>query len=309
MHAARQPWSWLIFDVSQKHYMKPSPPATTPETRDEIETRNNWLRIVLALGFSGVLIYRLATAPFSIDLTGFNFNDLLALLLALFSIGLSVAFYFKATDTSNEFYDNTYRFTKDISEILGRIEAGFGERLKHLDEGYSGLRDKFEKMPFDKGKVEKELKAEEEQAQRVEMEKAKLLEDLARRAKLQEEEKKILFQQLAEKDSEVAKTRAEIEFFRRRLERAEIQRGTTLEELPSRLLSFIKEQVIPALGGDVAMGMPRSLLRRRFSEIRDKFPPGFLDEARAHGLVDDDNDLTMRGTMVISAATRRRENG
>lgn len=103
--------------------MKPAPPATTPETRDEIATRNNWLRIVLALGFSGVLIYRLATAPFSIDLTGFNFNDLLALLLALFSIGLSVAFYFKATETSNEFYDNTYRFTKDISEILGRIEA------------------------------------------------------------------------------------------------------------------------------------------------------------------------------------------
>jgi hypothetical protein len=289
--------------------MKSSLPVTTTDTQDKIAKRNNWLKIILSLGFSGVLIYRLATAPFSVDLTAFKFNDLLALLLALFSIGLSVAFYFKATDTSNEFYDNTYRFTKDISEILGRIEAGFGERLKHLDEGYSGLRDRFEKMPFDKGKVEKELKAEEEQAQRVEREKAKLLEDLAKRAKLQEEEKKALFQQLAEKDSEVAKTRAEIEFFRRRLERAEIQRGTTLEDLPPRLFAFIKAEVVPALGGDVAMGMPRSLLRRRFSEIRDKFPHEFLDEAKVHGLVDEENDLTMKGAMVISAATRRKENG
>ena len=39
----------------------------------------------------------------------------------------------KATDTSNNFYDNSYKFTKEISEILGRIEAGFGEKLKHID--------------------------------------------------------------------------------------------------------------------------------------------------------------------------------
>lgn len=289
--------------------MKPETPAPTSDTKDKIAVRNNWLKIVLSVGFSGVVIYRLATAPFSVDLTGFSFNDLLALVLALFSIALSVAFYFKATDTSNEFYNNTYRFTKDISEILGRIEAGFGERLKHLDEGYTGLRAKFDRMPFDKGKVEKELKEEEEQAERVEKEKEKLLEDLARRAKLQEEEKRALFKQLSEKDAEVAKTRAEIEFFRRRLERAELQRSRAMEELPPRLMSFIKDDVLSAMGGDIALGMPRSLLRRRFAEVRDRFPPAFLDEAKAYGIVDSDNDLTMHGAMMIAAAARKRDNG
>jgi len=287
--------------------MKSEHPATTSETRDKIAIRNSWLKFILAVGFSGVVVYRLATAPFTVDLTAFKFNDLLALLLALFSIGLSVAFYFKATETSNEFYDNTYHFTKDISEILGRIEAGFGERLKHLDEGYSGLRDKFEKLPFDKGKVEKELKAEEEQAKRAEEERTKLLEDLARRAQLQQEEKLKLFRQLAEKDEMVAKTRAEIEFYQRRLERAEVQRSSALESLPPRLLSYIKRDVIPALGGDVTIGMPRSILNRRFNAIRDRFPAAFFEDAKVHGLIDENNDLTLQGAVVITGAVRRKE--
>jgi len=67
-------------------------------------------------------------------------STLLSLLLALFSVALSALFYFKATDTSNAFYDNTYKFTKEIAELLVKIESGFGEKLRHLDEGYKNTR-------------------------------------------------------------------------------------------------------------------------------------------------------------------------
>ncbi|MHC1741518.1 MAG: hypothetical protein AB9873_00640 [Syntrophobacteraceae bacterium] len=87
-----------------------------------------------------VVCYKLVMSQSSLDLATFNFSDLLSLLLALFSVALSSAFYFKASDTSNEFYQNSYKFTKEVSEILGRIEERFGERLRHIDEGYSELK-------------------------------------------------------------------------------------------------------------------------------------------------------------------------
>jgi hypothetical protein len=282
--------------------MKASPDLSL-STKDKLALRNSWLKIGLMTAFGAVVCYRLVTAPFSVDLTGFSFNDLLALILAMFSIALSVAFYFKATDTSNEFYDNTYRFTKDISEILGRIEAGFGERLRHLDEGYTGLRDQVARIPLDERKAKEEIAEEEEQAQKVEEEKARLLEDLARRAKLQEAEKHALFQKLGQKDSELAKTRSEIEFMRRRLERAEALRESEGEDrVPVTVRHYIASDVVPAIGVDVVLAGPRSILRKRFFELKDKFHPGFLRDAESLGLVDPEGMLTDRGFRVLRAA-------
>jgi len=104
-----------------------------------IKNRESWFKIILISVFSLVVCAALLTAPYKIDFTKIGFSDFLSLSLAIFSISLSAAFYFKATDTSNRFYDNTYNFMKDISENLGRIEERFGEQLKHLDEGYTGI--------------------------------------------------------------------------------------------------------------------------------------------------------------------------
>ncbi|OQB81233.1 MAG: hypothetical protein BWX88_04318 [Planctomycetes bacterium ADurb.Bin126] len=88
------------------------------------------------------------------------------MILALFAIGMSVAFYFKTTDSSNQFYDNIYNFTQKTSEILGRIEERFGERLKHLDEGYGRIQSQFEGITRSPGEIEKkvaETKGKEEE--------------------------------------------------------------------------------------------------------------------------------------------------
>ena len=110
----------------------------------KIKNRESIAKISIGIILFALIAYKLAVSELSFDFSNFSFSDLLSMTLAIFAIALSVAFYFKATDTSNKFYDNTFKFTKDISSILGRIEAGFGERLKHLDEGYTGLRDKFD---------------------------------------------------------------------------------------------------------------------------------------------------------------------
>src|SRR6185436_4120877 len=100
-----------------------------------LERRDSWLRVfatVSAVVAMFWIVSKVQIEPLKVDMGG-----LLSLVLSVFAMALSVAFYFRATDTSNTFYDNTYKFTREMSEVLGRIEAGFGERLRHLDEGYS----------------------------------------------------------------------------------------------------------------------------------------------------------------------------
>lgn len=97
-----------------------------------------WVKAISTLVIVGVLSYKVYLTP--IDLT-VDFATLLSLLLALFSVALAALFYFKATETSNTFYDNTYNFTKDIAQLLVKIESGFGEKLRNLDEGYTSMRD------------------------------------------------------------------------------------------------------------------------------------------------------------------------
>lgn len=96
-----------------------------------------WVKSISTLVVVGVLSYKIYLTPINLTV---DFPTLLSLLLALFSVGLAALFYFKATDTSNTFYDNTYNFTKDIAQLLVKMESGFGERLRNLDEGYSSMR-------------------------------------------------------------------------------------------------------------------------------------------------------------------------
>lgn len=158
------------------------------ESNKELLTFKN-IRDVTVIVFFSVLSFKLFGMKLSLDIKEFGFTDLLSMLLAFFAIALSVVFYFKATDTSNRFYDNSYTFTKDVSEILGRMEAGFGEKLKHLDEGYSGIRDKFDSLPFDSVKANEEVERENKEIKAKEAEQHQMLENLAKKAKLVESEK------------------------------------------------------------------------------------------------------------------------
>jgi hypothetical protein len=98
---------------------------------------------LISLIFSGVIAYRLSRANGGIVLSllqKFDFSQLLSLFLALFSIVLSAMFYFYATDTSNKFYDRTFKHTRALFETLGRIEERFGEMLKNIHEDTSETR-------------------------------------------------------------------------------------------------------------------------------------------------------------------------
>lgn len=263
---------------------------------EKISVRNNWLKIFVVVVATSVLALKLWEADFSKAFAAFDFSDLLALFLALFSIALSVLFYLKATDTSNVFYDNTYRFTKDVSEILGRVEAGFGEKLAHLDKGYSGLKSAVENIPFDRQQTQQDIEEEEQQLEKVERERAELIESLAERARLEGKEKDRLFQQIQRQDEELSNTRRELYLLRRRMMRAEMDAN----ELPERMTNYLKTKVLSQVPSEIIAEAPLWVLNSHIKRVIESINnQQFSMDLKRFQVIDDDGDITSKGGMLI----------
>jgi len=178
--------------------------------KGKFEQAEAFLKDITGLGLRvGILIlfaiaaWRLGWSQLTVNLSEFNFSDLLAMILALFAMGMSLAFYFKSTDSSNQFYHDSYEFTQRISEVIGRMEERFGERLKHLDEGYGRIESRFDDMAQSKIEIQEQVKEtegkeEEEKAklEKVNNEMEEMLENLAMRAQLAEREKDEFFKKM-----------------------------------------------------------------------------------------------------------------
>lgn len=282
---------------------------TPIEVTDKIRLRNNWLKIFVVVVVVALTTYKILTTNFSVDLTKFDFNAFLSLVLAIFSIGLAVAFFFKANDSSNLFYDNTYKFTKDMSTMLGRIEAGFGERLKHLDEGYSGLRDRFDKMPFSRERTEEKIKSETEELEKVLSERNKVIEDLAERAKLNQKQKEELLKNLSDKEKNLSEMQRELYILNRRLDSDHHHSQSELVDmLPNAFVSYISKDILNALEKHElrVTRMSYTAFLRHFPEISGTIHPGFIKDATEHGLFDVSGRPTEKFYEVLQELARRR---
>jgi hypothetical protein len=250
------------------------------------------VREVAMLAFFGVLTFKVANMDLTLNIEEFGFTDLLSIIVALFSIALSAAFYFKATETSNRFYDNSYTFTKDISEILGRMEAGFGERLRNLDEGYTGIRNRFENLPFDSVKVQADIEQGNIEIQQKEEEKRETLEELAKRAKLAEDEKTALFEKLDTLNRELEITR---------LKNRSLEIELDSNQSPSEqdlLIARVYLLMVELAGAD---NIPNGILGLNlfFNRIRKRFPSTLLQEMMNAGLLGKNGDITSNGLSAL----------
>jgi hypothetical protein len=251
--------------------------------------------------FIVIFSWKLINLDIQIDMSKFSFSELLALLLSLFSVWLSVSFYFKAGDTSNQFYDNSYKFTKEMSEILGRIEAGFGERLRHLDEGYSGIRDRFDRLPDYGNATSAEVTREEAEIKKREDEQRSLLENLAVRAKLAEGEKQEIFAKLAEKNEELEQARLELRHLRQRTE----DLSPSDRELRRALLRYIAERVKEGTPAGIPPNSPQASINRVFRRIQSDLQSEAIRDLKLFDLLDEEGNLTRDAVMRIRIEMKR----
>lgn len=274
------------------------------------------IRLSLIILFS-VVAWRIAWSNFSLDLTKFDFSDLLAMILALFAIAMSVAFYFKSTDSSNQFYDNIYNFTQKTSEILGRIEERFGERLKHLDEGYGRIQSQFAGISKTPGEIEQKVK-ETEGKEKEEKEKLKeanramkqMMEQLAQRAKLQQQEKEEFYEKMAglvaEKDMAEQRIR-EIEEDRDRMQQQLIMiKEDMLGDAHAIRSPFIEELLHhPEIRSLVRKGAPAQILKQRSRGFFRDLPGKYQEALREAGILNSRNELTDAGALMLRSMSRK----
>jgi uncharacterized protein (UPF0335 family) len=266
--------------------------------KESILTLKN-IRDIVVLAFFGVLSFKLFSMDLSLNIKEFTFTDLLSMLVSFFAIGLSIAFYFKATDTSNRFYDNSYAFTREVSEILGRIEAGFGERLKHLDEGYSGIRDKFDQLPFDNVQANAELEKEKAEIVSKEKEQKDLLENLAKRAKLAESEKKELFSQIKQVSDELEEAKRDSRRLQRNIRMHSVDNESRYEPL-DYLINFFNERTDP----NIPRNSPRYSFRRQFHRFANELPTMLIKQLESNGFIDEEG-LTSEAVDLMRMRNRR----
>lgn len=116
----------------------------------------SWRVDFVIIIFTLVLAYKLLGMDFSnIEI---DIPTLLSICLAFFAIWLSIVFYFKADEANNRFYHHTYEFTKQTSEILGRLESGFGEKLDGVKENMKYFSKSNPEIKAETEKLQRELK-------------------------------------------------------------------------------------------------------------------------------------------------------
>lgn len=160
------------------------------------KNRVNVYKIILLITACVAGLFIVAALCFVFYKSSFSLESLLSLLLAFFSIFISIFFYFKTEEASNHFYDMSYDFMKDVSVTLGKIEERFGEKLNTLNDKVSHLS------------LAKEEKAEE--LQNVEDEKQKVINELLDKAKLDASEKEAYLAKLKEKEEEAETLRRQL---------------------------------------------------------------------------------------------------
>ena len=251
-----------------------------------------------------VVAYKILVTPIDFVL---DFPILLSLLLAFFSVGLSALFYFKATETSNSFYDNTHKFTRDIAQLLAKMESGFGERLKHLDEGYSSMRDYLQTNGSSDSSAEAKgrLEEEKEQAEKTIEERDQIINELVNKAQLQGEEKESVLSSLKEKESELDHSRFEISKLKDQLAREKLrERGDRglIRDLGFR--GYVASKVVKALGKNVMLNGSFRKTNEMLSDIVGGLEVDFVHDLMSAGLIDEERGLTERGYSYMTSIAR-----
>lgn len=274
---------------------------------DKSESSNSipaWVKSIAILGLTGVICFKVISTDVSLE---FDFPSFLALILALFSVGLAAMFYFKATDSSNAFYDNTYKFTREIADLLVRIESGFGEKLRHLDEAYRGMQDRFDQLPsrLQVKEVKKELQEEEEELQKILKEKEKLIENLMSKTQLRDEEKRQVLEELKSKEDALLEAGQELEYLRRKLRvanrvRRSSGRHTNAESSSFEIMhDYLRNNLVHRMDPEyLANGTPR-LVQRRFARVFPALPGVLVEHMKDAELIDGDGSLTPDGIETL----------
>lgn len=263
----------------------------------------DWVKAISTIMVVGVISYKIYLTPINLTV---DFPTLLSLLLALFSVGLAALFYFKATETSNTFYDNTYNFTKDIAQLLIKIESGFGEKLRNLDEGYTAMRSQLQSASYQNGETEEtkqKIKGEKQEIEKVIEERNKIVSNLLERSQLEQEEKEKILAELAEKERELESSQRELNKMNKRLFIDRLKNREHRDDFDSGLERYTFSRIIEEIGIERVLHLSPIGLKKKVDEMLSGVPHQYIDDLERHGYFD--NGITRDGVEFIRDLARK----
>ena len=160
-----------------------------------IETTKNIIKLIITGVLSLITIFFFFVIFLNITKSGIQLQisseSIISILLALFSIGISIAFYFKASETSNTFYITSYELMKDQSMLLGRFEERFGERLGNVQSLLQTM-----KTPVEHGESSEKIQKEVNEIKETVI-------NLTEKAQLSPQEKKEILEEVIKKERSI----------------------------------------------------------------------------------------------------------
>ncbi len=268
---------------------------------EKIKEREFWLKLGVVVFFSLVigipLFWHLITGNFEINISDLKLESILTILISFFAILLSVLFYFKANDSSNQFYNNSYTFTKDISETLRGIEAGFGEKLRNIDKGYEDFRKSFENYitPTEKVEIKKEVEEEKKKLKEIIEQKDGIISELEEKTNLSKQDLNRYLKQIKEKELQLKEKNEQIQLIKNQLninDRVFLNKNQYYN-----LRKYLRIKFFPKINKNIlTSGM---MTRRYFRELSKEFNTKFLYDMNNAGFVDQRNELTHSGLKFI----------
>ena len=220
------------------------------------------------------------------------------------------AFYFQASQTSNTFYDNTYKFTKDTSEVLGRMEGMFGEKLSHLNDNYTRMDIRLEQ--FSPAKAKEELSESKAQADESADKRDELIESLIEKAQLQGAERDKFLERLQQAEEQLISSRESVALLEQRLRNFQRQVGDSDKSstvfssyAQGRLESMIRRELISRLGGsERSANMTLSIIRHEFRTFASDLPDPLVSLMQRKGYIRGSDSLTLPGAHLIQITAR-----
>lgn len=267
--------------------------------KNRIAMINTWLKVAVIVAFSLFAVFKLWNTDLSSIISNFSFSEFMALILALFSISLSVLFYFKATETSNVFYDNTYRFTQDISEILGRIESGFGERLKHLNEGYLDIKRVVESFPMDPKEVEKRLITDESRKKEIEDERTVVLEEILEIVK-QVDKGNELVDEIRNKDNQINELNEKISSLQSQMKEVDFAVDQLIGQIPDPLYKTLMRLSNSILKAEGNQNLSNEEFIETYKRLTTNWPNEVIENMMEYRILDRHFNFTDIGIELLN---------
>jgi len=239
--------------------------------------------IVIIISLAAVVIKTLFS-DINFDFSAFSFTDLLALIMSIFSIWLSAIFYFKANEASAQFYNNTYLFTKDTAEMLGRIESGFGEKLSNLNESYTGLKSNLDNFRYNNRS--EDIATSEEDIREKQKEYEAKIEELLQKSQLDAQEKQQFKISLLEKTQELDAAKLDLEITKREIEKVSSPSPNSFSGKIDGLITHVAYRLMNKIP-DPSEARPSQIISY-FPLIKSELHPDAISDLEELGLTRND---------------------